>query len=137
MSETLQFSTRSGKGESTRNECVKPSTHRPRGSMKLPATGQQARTLPAVTPATRYLAEPYPNPFNPQTSIAVTLFEAQDIRLAITDMLGRDIAVLANGRYDAGRYTTSFQAGSLPSGMYHVVLRGASGIQTRRLLLTK
>jgi len=137
MSETLRFSTRSGKGESTRNECVKPSTHRTRGSMKLPATGQQARTLPAVTPATMYLSEPYPNPFNPRTSIAVTVFEAQDVTLIVTDALGRTVATLANGRYDAGRYNVGFDAGSLPSGMYHVVLRGTSGIQSRRLLLTK
>jgi hypothetical protein len=84
-----------------------------------------------------YLAEPYPNPFNPQTSIAVTLFERQDITLLVTDALGRTVATLANGHYDAGRYSVTFDAGSLPSGMYHVVLRNASSVQTQRLLLTK
>jgi hypothetical protein len=110
---------------------------RTRGLMQLPEARTESGEIAAPQPTCMLLGEPYPNPFNPQTSIAVTLFEAQDIRLSIMDMLGRDIAILANGRYDAGRYTTSFQAGSLPSGMYQVVLRGANDVQTRRLLLTK
>ena len=110
---------------------------RTRGSMQLPSTRQEVRELPTVAPATMYLAEPYPNPFNPRTSIAVTLFERQDITLTITDALGRTVATLANGHYDAGRYSVTFDAGNLPSGMYHVVLRGGNSVQSRRLLLTK
>jgi hypothetical protein len=111
---------------------------RTRGSMQLAGSTSEERRPPAsVLPTTMYLAEPYPNPFNPQTSIAVTLFERQDITLFVTDALGRTVATLANGRYEAGRYSVGFQAGSLPSGMYHVVLRNASSVQTRRLLLTK
>jgi hypothetical protein len=110
---------------------------RTRGLMQTPEVRTEAGGTPAVRSVTMFLAEPYPNPFNPQTSIAVTLFERQDITLFVTDVLGRTVATLVNGHYDAGRYSLTFDAGSLPSGMYHVVLRNASSVQTRRLLLTK
>jgi hypothetical protein len=113
------------------------SYRRTRGLLPVPDARTESGTVSTAQPTTMLLGAPYPNPFNPQTSIALTLFEAQEIQLAITDVLGRDIAILANGRYDEGRYTVSFQAGSLPSGMYHVVLRGASGVQSHRLLLSK
>ncbi len=110
---------------------------RTRGLMQIPEERIEAGATHAPQPVTMFLGEPYPNPFNPQTSVAVTLFERQDITLLVTDAMGRTVATLVNGHYDAGRYSVTFDAGNLPSGMYHVVLRSASSVQSRRLLLTK
>jgi hypothetical protein len=98
-----------------------------------PSTG----SLPQAPAQTISLSAAYPNPFNPSTSIAVTLYAAQDVHLYISDALGRRVATLASGRYDAGRYSMRFDGSGLPSGVYFIVLRGAESVQTRQILLTK
>ncbi|MBE0644501.1 MAG: T9SS type A sorting domain-containing protein [Bacteroidetes bacterium] len=60
----------------------------------------------------------YPNPFNPTTSIRYTAPERSQVRMVVTDMLGREIATLVNDAVDAGVHTAQFDAGQLPSGNY-------------------
>ena len=52
---------------------------------------------------TAYLtANSYPNPFNAQTLISFELREASHVRITVYDILGQQIAVLANQDYPAG-----------------------------------
>jgi hypothetical protein len=51
-------------------------------------------------------------------------------------MLGREVAVLVNGRLDAGLHSARFDAAGLPSGMYFSVLKNGAAVETRKLLLT-
>ncbi|MBR9976439.1 MAG: T9SS type A sorting domain-containing protein [Bacteroidetes bacterium] len=60
----------------------------------------------------------YPNPFNPTTTIRYAAPERSQVRLVVTDMLGRDIATLVDNAVDAGLHAAQFDAGSLPSGSY-------------------
>lgn len=78
-----------------------------------------------------------PNPFNPSTSIAFVLAEAGDVRLTVHDLLGREVAVLAQGRYGAGRHTLGFDASSLTSGVYSYVLQTDRGRMVRSMTLVK
>ena len=64
----------------------------------------------------------YPNPFNPGTTIHYALPTAATLRLAVYDVLGREVAVLADGVQAAGGHTVRFDAGHLPSGTYIVRL---------------
>ena len=68
------------------------------------------------------LSANYPNPFNPGTTIHYALPAAATLRLAVYDVLGREVAVLADGFQAAGRRTVRFDAGHLPSGTYVVRL---------------
>ncbi len=68
------------------------------------------------------LSANYPNPFNPGTTIHYALPAAATLRLAVYDVLGREVAVLADGVQAAGRHTVRFDAGHLPSGTYVVRL---------------
>ncbi len=54
------------------------------------------------------LFQNYPNPFNPKTVIRGQGTGDSRMRLAVYDLLGREVAVLANGRYPAGRYSFTF-----------------------------
>ncbi len=80
---------------------------------------------------------PNPNPFNPSTALSYKLQAARNIRLAIYDIMGREVAILAEGFYPAGHHSMLFNAANLPSGVYFARLQAGDFTQTRKLLLVK
>jgi hypothetical protein len=64
------------------------------------------------------LSQNYPNPFNPSTIISFQLPTASNVNLKIFDVLGKEVAMLAEGMRDAGYYTATFNGLTLPSGIY-------------------
>lgn len=83
------------------------------------------------------LGEAFPNPFNPETRIEYSLDRVTEIRLAVHDLLGREVAVLADGRQEAGAHEARFSGATLPSGVYLATLTGAGRSESRKLLLIK
>ncbi len=79
----------------------------------------------------------YPNPFNPRTTIRYALPQAGTVRLVVYDMLGREVAVLADGPKPAGRHAARFDAGGLPSGTYVYRLQAQDRIIVRTMMLVK
>lgn len=91
-----------------------------------------------VVTASRYaLAQNWPNPFNPSTNITFSLAERQPVSLAVYDISGRLITVLADGEYPAGTHTVIFNAPDIPSGTYLYSLRAGEHVFTRSLLLAR
>ncbi len=85
-----------------------------------------------------HLAEPYPNPFNPSTSIEFSLAAPGLASLTIYTILGQEVASLFNGPADAGRiYRVSWNAEDVPSGLYFSRLQSGTATTVKRLLLTK
>ncbi len=78
-----------------------------------------------------------PNPFNPSTTLSISLAETGHATLTVHDLAGRRVATLLDGLRSAGEHTVTFQAGELPSGTYFAVLRGTQGMDTQKLLLVK
>ncbi|MCH8034030.1 MAG: T9SS type A sorting domain-containing protein [Bacteroidetes bacterium] len=60
-----------------------------------------------------------------------------DIRLVIFDLLGREIAVFAEGKYTAGMYSVMLNATNLVSGVYPYQFEAGTKRLTRKLLLIK
>ncbi len=60
----------------------------------------------------------YPNPFNPQTVIGFAIPEQSRVRLAVYDVLGREIAILVDEMLNAGRHSITWDAGNHSSGLY-------------------
>ena len=85
------------------------------------------------------LLQNYPNPFNPSTTISFELTSPEYIRLSVYTMLGQPVAMLAEGRREAGWYRIAFNADHLPSGIYFYRLEQLSGevLFTRRMTLIK
>jgi hypothetical protein len=79
----------------------------------------------------------YPNPFNPRTVIRGQWSVASDVRLVVYDLLGRQVAVLANGRYPAGTYSFTFDATNLASGVYFYRLTAGRYVATKAMVLEK
>lgn len=79
----------------------------------------------------------YPNPFNPATQIHFDLPEAGYVRLAVFDLLGRQIALLVDGEMTAGTHRVTWNAADHPSGLYVCRLHAGAYTQSTTLILTK
>ena len=79
----------------------------------------------------------YPNPFNPTTKISFSLLQKSQIKLKVFDVLGREIQILADGVYEAGKHEVEFNATNLPSGVYFYNLTTGSNSITKKMLLVK
>jgi hypothetical protein len=83
------------------------------------------------------LGQNYPNPFNPATQLAFDLPEAANVRLAVFDVLGRQVALLADGGYEAGTHEVTWDASSMPSGVYLYRIEAGAYSATKRMMLLK
>ena len=83
------------------------------------------------------LSAAYPNPFNPTTSLSLNLPESGYVSVKIYNMMGQEIATLANGLMDASAYTLTWDASDASSGMYFVRAEYAGSIATQKLMLLK
>jgi len=72
----------------------------------------------ATLPGSFALGQNYPNPFNPSTSISYQLSTDSQVKLLVYDLLGNEVATLANGVQAAGTHTVRFYATALASGVY-------------------
>jgi len=88
-------------------------------------------------PETWELRQNFPNPFNPETTLEYALPEAGIVTLRVIDILGREVAILENGRRSAGIHRVVFDASRLPSGSYFAVLRMDGRAATRKMILLR
>ncbi|MDX1420945.1 MAG: T9SS type A sorting domain-containing protein, partial [Rubricoccaceae bacterium] len=88
---------------------------------------------PTAQPLGLTLSAPAPNPTSGSTSLAYTLTQATPIRASVFDLLGREIAVLAEGDRTAGQHEVIIEATRLPPGLYVVRFTAGSASLTRRL----
>jgi hypothetical protein len=79
----------------------------------------------------------YPNPFNPATSIRIDVPREEELTLVVYDLLGREMAVLAQGRFAPGVHLVRWEAGNFPTGVYICRLKAGAWSESRRLLLLK
>ena len=83
------------------------------------------------------LSQNYPNPFNPVTNINFSIPVNSDVRLAVYDMLGREVSLLANGRFSAGNYNIEYDASMLGSGIYFYTITAGDFKETKKMILVK
>jgi hypothetical protein len=93
---------------------------------------------PPETASRVELDAPYPNPFNPTTVIDLRLSVfGTPVRLAVYDLLGREVAVLAEGPFPAGRHQVRLDARDLASGVYLIILDAGGERHIRRVTVLK
>ena len=83
------------------------------------------------------LEQNYPNPFNPSTNIAFSLAEAGNATIKVYNLIGQEVATIANERFSAGSHTVQFDASSLASGAYIYRLTSGANTITKRMTLIK
>ncbi len=99
---------------------------------KLPVGTETSRK-----PSTFSLHQNYPNPFNPTTNISFVLAQSEPVTLRVFDARGALVQTLVNRTLPAGEHTITFDAGSLPSGVYLYQIETPSGNQSKKMSLIK
>jgi hypothetical protein len=84
-----------------------------------------------------FILSVFPVPFNSTTHLEFTLPSTQRVSLRLYDVLGREVAVLMNEIQTAGLHRLTFDASSLPSGVYLCRLEAGGMAQTRKIALVK
>lgn len=84
----------------------------------------------------------HPNPFNPVTVIPYRIRETSHVKLAIYDVLGREVEVLVDEVKDRGQYNARWnglhsRGGELANGMYFCRLIVGEFCHTRKLIYLK
>lgn len=92
----------------------------------------------ALFPTHFSLEQNYPNPFNPETVISWQLAVNSYATLKVYDLLGQTVAILFRGEANANTsYSITFDATSLPGGIYIYTLQTANGSSVKKMCLLK
>lgn len=83
------------------------------------------------------LYQNYPNPFNPNTIISYQIPFDGIVTLKVTDILGKDVAVLVNEYKNKGLYNINFDASNLSSGVYIYSLTCNNFNKAKKMILIK
>jgi uncharacterized protein (TIGR03790 family) len=83
------------------------------------------------------LAQNYPNPYNPTTTIQFDIAITDFVSLKVYDITGKEVASLVNEQLAAGSHYRSLDATGFASGVYYYRLRAGDFVQTKRMTLVK
>jgi endoglucanase len=100
-------------------------------------SGIAANAEVSPVPENFILQQNYPNPFNSRSNIEFTIFSPMRVRLEIFDVRGGFIKTIINKDLKTGNHSFSFNADSLPSGIYWYKLSTENGSQSKKMILIK
>jgi len=113
------------------------------GNFAVNAVALPAPVQIQTRPEAFALANNYPNPFNPATTIKYALPEASQVRLEVFNVVGQVVRTLVDNHQNAGRYVVQWDASndqghSLSSGIYFYRLQaGGEFLEVKKMLLLK
>ena len=88
-------------------------------------------------PYTFELNEVYPNPFNPATEVQFSLPVEGYVELSAYNLMGQEVSHIFNGYQSVGSHSYTWDASSMPSGIYYIMLRQGANVQTTKAMLMK
>ncbi len=106
------------------------------GASGLPPDGVK-QELHRPIPTTYALAQNYPNPFNPTTVIGFDLPHADNVKITVYDVVGREVTTLLDENVRAGSYRLRFDATGMSSGVYFYRLQAGKFLETRKMVLLR
>jgi len=91
-----------------------------------------------TAPGSKFSLEPIaPNPVCGRSRLSYVVPRSARVRLTLLDVQGRELAVLADGRREAGRYALSLEAGMLRPGLHFVRLQAPDTDLKQRILILR
>jgi len=83
------------------------------------------------------LYQNYPNPFNPSTNIKFDIPKSSYVKLAIYDVIGKQVYELVNSQLAAGSYSVDWNTFSFASGVYFYRIEAGDYVQQMKMVLVK
>ena len=83
------------------------------------------------------IRDPYPNPFNAQTTIQITLPIKDIMIVKVYDVNGSELKTLVHSIFDSGTHTIKWDDGDLPSGIYFIRMQSRNFVDTKKVSLIK
>ena len=113
----------------------------PRAALSKPALSDDAEFVSDV-PDTFFVAQNFPNPYNPETTIPYGLPEGVHVRLVIYNVLGQEIRTLVNEMQPAGYHRVVWDnkdafGRSVSNGVYLYRIVAGDFVQTKKMLILK
>jgi plastocyanin len=110
------------------------------GSFTATATAVEDNGLTEL-PSSFSLAQNFPNPFNPTTVIRFQVPGGEAagslVKLKVYDLIGREVATLAEGYRQPGVYEVRWDGTQVPSGSYVYRLQVGAATLTKKMVLLK
>ena len=112
------------------------------GSAAKPTVVHVASEMTESLPDTFAVGQNFPNPFNPETTIAYALPRASQVRMVIYNALGQEVRTLINGVQPAGFHRIVWDSRDnlsrqVSSGIYLYRIIAGEFIDTRKMLILK
>lgn len=89
------------------------------------------------TPSSYSLKQNYPNPFNPSTNVSFDMPKSGLVKIAVYDVMGKQVDVIVNKQMEAGSYSFTYDASKLSSGLYFYTLTSGDFKETKKMMLIK
>jgi hypothetical protein len=93
--------------------------------------------MPAQVVEKFSLSDNYPNPFNPSTTIKVSLSHSGVMSLKVYNVLGQLVKVVDEGYKPAGEYVYEVNMDNFGSGVYFYTLQQGNNMITKKMILLK
>jgi hypothetical protein len=103
------------------------------GSAVLLGVTEKSSTIPQAFS----ISQNYPNPFNPTTNFEFSLPKASMVSIKVYDILGREVITLLNEVKSAGVYQVTWNASTLPSGVYFYRVQAGNSMAVKKAMLLK
>lgn len=83
------------------------------------------------------LSQNFPNPFNPSTTVRFALPKQTLLKINLYNVLGEQVATVAEGMFESGYHKVTFNASNLPSGTYIYRFESNDFIEVKKMMLLK
>lgn len=90
-----------------------------------------------IFPSEYCLEQNFPNPFNPSTTITFQMPVSGNVTLKVFDLLGREVSLLVDEAKQAGKYSVTWNAANIASGVYIYQLNTHTVHINRTMILLK
>ena len=90
-----------------------------------------------VLPTEFNIAQNFPNPFNPSTTIRYSVPKKSFVKIKVYNILGAEVATLVDKEEEAGNYGIIFNAANLASGVYIYRIEAGNFVSSKKMILLK
>ena len=88
-------------------------------------------------PITFWIEQNFPNPFNPSTTVRLTVPAQARVTIKLFDVLGAEVATLVDDDVSSGTHSLSLLGYNLSSGMYFLRFQAPGMIATRKCVVVR